>query len=1579
MATALDYTGTVYTGDPGICVDSSGDVWISLIGSYSSQEALYIFKNGIQQGTPQTGTVIHGSSWLYRQTMVIDSSDVLHFICLPDNGGADRDLAYNTYTDGSGWGTWIELVSFKTAYTHQHINACIDVNDDIYCVYGYTDMSGQAFMVTNETGSWVEHELGDVPMSYVYRGEAIGIDGTGDVHCFYRDFHGGTPNYMAKKIYDVSASTMGSESEVTVDQGTYSLPDAVWDGSNMTQYIHPYAAVTSEDDMQSRVGTGSIADVGNSFPSHDKHYFGISNSGCDACVAYINSETHLIIGNYGFEGIKHYKIEAGTWTFQSTLRDVELAGSETHNVRIADKLHDYSENYGQDLYYTYRHWDDTASVWKTYYDIIYPGTLVKSSVNVWTSGGGLPSDNQSAWLMGDPPRGVQPAFLYGHYDVGGETRSAEHAFMDSRNSHVSCFLRGQQNMYYDVVEFDANGSTGTQDIISANLGGLAPQLVFFAGAGGTVYDTYADDLRYFYGLTDGTHMMWAGGERATGSGSSSAPNGSVSTARCAGFSYASGGSAAWDSWYQSGANSGVTLDWTVAAGSSWKCAAFMIACDTPNAFSFEQGTFAPDNANTDDEIEVSGVGFQPDFIIFFTPQGGCGSGVGIAQRERSGLDFKQACHNQDLNSGFFNWPGYADRLDTADPPMVIRDGITSVSGGGTPAWGVKSFDADGFTMICEVGDGVYDGPDVIWFAIKIEVATVRMEFDQTALYNGTGAYKWDTNIRPEGLVVFKGAGSTQAYPTTYHKNGASFAVPRDSVTQYSAMAEMLSQGGTEWDTGSVVDDESIWSGGAFSHYVTGFDSDGVAMYAPSAGSVICLNLYFGSGIDAVPSRVKCYMYGHSRFQDAYAHGKDEGESSVSAFFHVVDGQSYKPCYMQGLNPARTSTSAYLGGYDDPCILFHEFQLSDAAGNQDITTPLLNGVTPKAAIVWLYGMESFTDDNVGEALFSLGISDGTNTYAFGMRSWNDLYPYFDQTRSQVIGEIICIDSGMEASPHIDAKATVTFITDGMRLNFNNAPGGTYVGVVQFFAGSEVSVDCGLIDTPGSPGDVAVTAPGFEPDMVFSMEAGYQPFSVDDSDDMWYDRCAWAWSFNDERSPRPTTFGQSVRSYRGASSQNGWQPGGWSQSGPAQDTGYTYPDNLLFDSANKTTFKSFDANGFTINWQGVTFSAHDIVWLAVKWGTSRKANVFVQWADMEVDVDYPLVQNPEGDWNIVPESAIIFNGAWSEPDDFYGFIHAVRPGIQPTYIGGDTNRYFSTDTGPIWWDAYSQYFDQLARSRAAPANNAFQWALSVWEDREWKDVIWANIRFATRNGVIYRYDTIDWDAIATLPVSVGQGPPVGYLVVVWGLAEYTSSTSVYTKGQKVDWPGRTPRGCFLEGSPAVAISSISAFIQVGPAGSIPCYINGFVEGKSTNAAYLKGQDNALTAQSAYIMANAFVLSNNDAYTKGQNDGSDAQESFIWGKQLDVDTVPAFTVGGLVASSSISAWCRSGTDTEDGTPAFLEGIASRSSIPAYTNGFSSTPTSNTPAFINGSGPWPFTDDYTGADEDPWNANKWISTEEI
>jgi len=92
---------------------------------------------------------------------------------------------------------------------------------------------------------------------------------------------------------------------------------------------------------------------------------------------------------------------------------------------------------------------------------------------------------------------------------------------------------------------------------------------------------------------------------------------------------------------------------------------------------------------------------------------------------------------------------------------------------------------------------------------------------------------------------------------------------------------------------------------------------------------------------------------------------------------------------------------------------------------------------------------------------------------------------------------------------------------------------------------------------------------------------------------------------------------------------------------------------------------------------------------------------------------------------------------------------------------------------------------------------------------------------------------------------------------------------------------------------------------------------------------------------------------------------------------DSLPAFMAGTGSEVSSVPAWTRSGWDTTTSQHAYM--FSEPSYVHAYVEGYSTNPTDYHPAFTNGGGPWPFTDDFTGDNEDEWDSTKWLSVEVV
>jgi len=154
--------------------------------------------------------------------------------------------------------------------------------------------------------------------------------------------------------------------------------------------------------------------------------------------------------------------------------------------------------------------------------------------------------------------------------------------------------------------------------------------------------------------------------------------------------------------------------------------------------------------------------------------------------------------------------------------------------------------------------------------------------------------------------------------------------------------------------------------------------------------------------------------------------------------------------------------------------------TDAAPNtQDITTADLGDLTPKAAI---FIVSYAVTDGIAasDAIMSIGAATGTsNRWAVcGIDEDNldtsDTEGFVDLTHCIYLED----NGGVDGSADLDS-----FIENGVRIAWDNAPSSAYLLTVILFAGSDLSAHAGnqVILTENNAYDI--TDPGFEPNDVF----------------------------------------------------------------------------------------------------------------------------------------------------------------------------------------------------------------------------------------------------------------------------------------------------------------------------------------------------------------------------------------------------------------------------------------------------------------------------------------------------------------
>jgi len=162
-------------------------------------------------------------------------------------------------------------------------------------------------------------------------------------------------------------------------------------------------------------------------------------------------------------------------------------------------------------------------------------------------------------------------------------------------------------------------------------------------------------------------------------------------------------------------------------------------------------------------------------------------------------------------------------------------------------------------------------------------------------------------------------------------------------------------------------------------------------------------------------------------------------------------------------------------------------IDTAPYTQDITTADLGGLTPVAAIIEV--TRAITDgvqaDHYG---FSIGAATGASN------EWCASFSVEDGTAAadtaQITSSSKCIVLLVPGDTTVDGEAEFSaWITNGIRINWTNAPGAAFLIKVKFIAGTDVSAHANNISLGDSEDNaVDITAPAFEPDFMLAVCAG-----------------------------------------------------------------------------------------------------------------------------------------------------------------------------------------------------------------------------------------------------------------------------------------------------------------------------------------------------------------------------------------------------------------------------------------------------------------------------------------------------------
>lgn len=166
-----------------------------------------------------------------------------------------------------------------------------------------------------------------------------------------------------------------------------------------------------------------------------------------------------------------------------------------------------------------------------------------------------------------------------------------------------------------------------------------------------------------------------------------------------------------------------------------------------------------------------------------------------------------------------------------------------------------------------------------------------------------------------------------------------------------------------------------------------------------------------------------------------------------------------------------------------------FTFNTSTGNQDITTSDLGGLTPKLAIFRVGRAVSDDTDSI-DAIVAISATDGTTHFTSGKNDPNNEGTSRD---NHLYDDRLLYLSKIGTEYEVDCEASfVSWLTNGIRINWTDAPTHGRRCIVTFFAGDDVTVDVGSFNPAGTQNDSTSVNCGFEPDIVF-INGHYQNYT------------------------------------------------------------------------------------------------------------------------------------------------------------------------------------------------------------------------------------------------------------------------------------------------------------------------------------------------------------------------------------------------------------------------------------------------------------------------------------------------------
>ncbi len=330
------------------------------------------------------------------------------------------------------------------------------------------------------------------------------------------------------------------------------------------------------------------------------------------------------------------------------------------------------------------------------------------------------------------------------------------------------------------------------------------------------------------------------------------------------------------------------------------------------------------------------------------------------------------------------------------------------------------------------------------------------------------------------------------------------------------------------------------------------------------------------------------------------------------------------------------------------VKVHRFAAPTATGNTDITTTKLGGLTPVAA---LFEWTNATADGTitTHAHLGFGVTDGTNQWC--IRSWEQNgQSVQNANRGGGTARCVEIQTGNGATALDSAASFVSFITNGIRLNFTTA-NTAYLVKVTFFAGTGMSAAAGVFGLGTAAGNTTLTGLSFQPVYLIGANNGLVSTTADSA--FYHNSIGHAFD-------NGVTIEQGGIAHASDDNVSTMEGHGYVFDGAL--CGQVSPAGSLTYSL---TVAAFTSDGFTIN-RSANPGSDSLFYLALAFNSEADAYVGVS--------DSPTAT---GDWTVTtgftPGCAGILGGMMTAANTYSGAVTA-GPHFSGTF--DDTNGYTSS---------------------------------------------------------------------------------------------------------------------------------------------------------------------------------------------------------------------------------------------------------------------------------------------------------------